>query len=78
MTWQPESPLRPPPGIDLIDAICISADQRERAQAQAPDTTQQMLRAMTMMMQMQAQMMQALTALVMRGDEKGPKDGLRT
>jgi hypothetical protein len=66
MTWQTEHPLRPPPGIDLIDKICISADQRERRQAQAPDVMQQMMTVMTKQTQMQSQILQALVALVAR------------
>jgi len=28
--WQPERPLDRPPGIDLIDAMCIADDKRQR------------------------------------------------
>ena len=54
-------PLQPPPGINLIDAICVAADQRERQQAQAPDMLAQ---AMTMMMQQQSTMLALLAQIV--------------
>jgi hypothetical protein len=64
--WQAERGLGPQPGINLIDAMCINADQRERAQAQQPDFT-----AMLMTMQQtQTQMMQVLAALVLRLEDK--------
>jgi len=53
--WQAERPLQPQPGIDLIDRMCVTADQRERQQAQAPDTMTQMVAACTAMLQMQTQ-----------------------
>jgi hypothetical protein len=68
--WQAERPLQPQPGIDLIDRMCINADQRERQQAAAPDTMTQMMAACTTMMQMQSQTIQALTALVLGEDDK--------
>jgi hypothetical protein len=43
--WQSQRELGPQPGIDLIDRMCINADQRERAQAQQPDY-QRMIEAM--------------------------------
>ena len=70
MTWQSDHPLRPPPGIDLIDAICISADLRERQQAQAPDMMQQMMAVMTKQMEMQSQILASLAAVVARMDDK--------
>jgi hypothetical protein len=63
-------PLQPPPGINLIDAICVAADQRERQQAAQPDMMAQMAQAMMTMQQMQTQMLQALTALVLRMEDK--------
>jgi hypothetical protein len=69
MTWQTEHPLQPPPGIALVDAICISADQRERQQAQAPDMMQQMMAVMTKQMEMQSQILAALAAVVARMDK---------
>jgi len=71
MTWQTDRLLRPPPGIDLIDEICISADQRERMQAAQPDKTQQMMQAMAMMMQQQTQML-ALLAQLTNKEEASP------
>jgi hypothetical protein len=63
-------PLGPMPGIDLVDRICIAADQRERAQAaQATDFTQ-MMAVMTKQMEMHSQMLTALVALVARMDDK--------
>ena len=67
--WQAERPLQPQPGIDLIDRMCINADQRERAQAQRPDFMQ----AAMMMMQMQTQTLAALAALVSRMEDQKPK-----
>jgi hypothetical protein len=69
------TPIQPPPGIALIDKICIAADQRERQQAQqaqAPDMTQ-MMAVMMKMMEMQSLTLRALTALVMGDDENKPK-----
>jgi hypothetical protein len=63
---QLERPLQPPPGVALIDKICIAADQRERRQAQAPDRMEQMMVALTQMMEMQTRTLQALAAVVMR------------
>jgi hypothetical protein len=64
--WQSERGLGPQPGIDLIDRMCIAADQRERAQAQQPDFA-----AMLMTMQQtQNLMMQALAALMLRLEAK--------
>jgi hypothetical protein len=71
MTWQTERPLRPPPGVHLIDAICISADRRERQQAAQPEMLQQM---MAMLAKMQAQQLQILAALVARMDDKPKPD----
>jgi hypothetical protein len=65
-----ERPLQPPPGIALVDAICISADQRERAQAAAPDMMAQMAQAMMTMQNTQNMMMQALAALMLRLEAK--------
>jgi hypothetical protein len=62
--------MRPPPGIDLVDKICLAADQRERAQAQAPDMMMQMAQAMMAMQTTQTQMLQALVALVARMEGK--------
>jgi len=73
MTWQTERPLRPPPGIDLIDKICVAADQRERQQAQAPDMMVQMTQAMAQMTQQQTQIIAALAALVSRMQDHTPK-----
>jgi hypothetical protein len=70
MTWQADRPLRPPPGIDLIDAICISADQRERQQAAAPERMEQMMAVMTKQMEMQSQILASLAAVVARMDDK--------
>jgi hypothetical protein len=72
MTYQSDHPLRSPPGCDLIDAICISADQRERMQAAQPGM---LIQAMAMMMQQQKQMLQVLTALVARmvDENKAPE-----
>jgi len=68
-----ERPLGPPPGINLIDAICISADRRERAQAQAPDMMAQMAQAMAMMQTTQTQILQVLAALVSRMEDQKSK-----
>ena len=71
--WQAERPLQPQPGIDLIDRMCINADQRERQQAAAPDTMTQMMACCTTMMQMQTQTLAALAALVSRMEDQKPK-----
>jgi hypothetical protein len=71
--WQAEHPLQPQPGIDLIDRMCINADQRERQQAAAPDTMMQMMTACATMMQMQTQTLAALAALVSRMEDQKPK-----
>ena len=60
--WQNERPLGAQPGVDLIDRMCINADQRERQQAMRPDFTE----AAMMMLQLQSQQIAALAALVMR------------
>jgi len=73
MTWQTERPLRPPAGIDWVDKICLAADARERAQAQAPDTMMQMMTVCATMMQMQTQTLAALAALVSRMEDQKPK-----
>jgi hypothetical protein len=70
MTWQNEHPLQPPPGIALVDAICISADQRERQQAAAPDMMAQMMAVVIKQVEMQAQILTALAALVARMESK--------
>jgi len=67
--WQAERRLGPQPGIDLIDRMCINADQRERQQAQQPDVMQFM---MTMQRQ-QTQILAALAALVARTEDQKPK-----
>jgi hypothetical protein len=67
--WQAERGLGPQPGINLIDRMCINADQRERAQAQQPDLTQ----AVLTMMQMQSQTLAVLTALLSRMEDQKPK-----
>jgi len=67
---QLDRPLAPPPGIGLRDKICISADQRERRLAQAPDRMEQMMMAMTQMMEMQTRTLQALAAQLLRDDNK--------
>ena len=68
-----ERPLRPPAGIDWVDKICLAADARERAQAQAPDTMMQMMTVCATMMQMQTQTLAALAALVSRMEDRKPK-----
>jgi hypothetical protein len=73
---QVERPLQPPPGVDLIDRICLAADQRERRQAQAPDRMEQMMAALAQMMEMQTRTLQALATVVMRGKAK-PKSRRR-
>jgi hypothetical protein len=60
MTWQTERPLRPPAGIDLVDKICVAADQRERRQAAAPDVMQQMLQSSMMTQQLMAKLIDIL------------------
>jgi hypothetical protein len=72
MTWQTDRPLRPPPGIDLIDAICISADHRERQQAMRPDS-ERMMEMMVQMMQLQSQTLQAVAAAILRYDKPKAK-----
>jgi hypothetical protein len=64
-------PIQPPPGIDWVDKICIAADQRERAQAAAPDMMAQMAQAMMMMMMMMQQQstMIALLAQIVTNQE---------
>jgi hypothetical protein len=71
--WQAERPLQPQPGIDLIDRMCINADQRERQQAAAPDTMTQMMTVCATMMQMQTQTLAAVAALVSRMEDQKPK-----
>jgi hypothetical protein len=61
MTWQTERPLQPPPGIDLVDRICIAADQRERAQAQQPDLMQFMIKMTEQQTKILALLAQILT-----------------
>ena len=63
--------MKPPPGVDLIDRMCIAADQRERQQAMRPDS-ERMMEIMVKMMEMQSQTLQAVAAAILRG-EKGPK-----
>jgi len=72
-TGNRETPIASPPGINLVDAICVAADQREWAQAAAPDMMAQMAQVMTMVMQQQSQMLQALALLVLRDDDDKPK-----
>jgi hypothetical protein len=67
--WQAEHGLGPQPGINLIDRMCINADQRERAQAQRPD----LMQVMMMMTQQQNQIIAALAALVARMEDQTPK-----
>jgi hypothetical protein len=69
MTWQTDRPLQPPPGIDLVDKICLAADQRERQQAMRPD----FMESAMMMLQIQSQQIAALAALVMRNDNPKAK-----
>jgi hypothetical protein len=69
MTWQSDRPLQPPPGIDLVDKICLAADQRERQQAQPPD----FMEAAMQMLTMQSQQIAALAALVLKDDKAKPK-----
>jgi hypothetical protein len=68
-----ERSLQPPPGIGLIDAMCIAADARERAQAQQPADLAQMMAVMTKMMEMQSQTLQAVAAAILREDKAKPK-----
>ena len=63
-------PLGPPPGSELIDKICIAADQRERQQAAQPDMMAQMMAVMLKQSEMQSQMLTALVALVARMEDK--------
>jgi hypothetical protein len=65
--------MKPPPGIELIDRICIAADQRERQQAAAPGTMAQMMQAMTMMLQQQSTMIALLAQIVTNQDAKPDK-----
>src|SRR6516165_5277434 len=58
--WQNERPLGTQPGIDLIDRMCINADQRERQQAQQPADSERMMEIMVTMMQMQSQTLHAV------------------
>ena len=70
--WQRPVELGPQPGIDLIDRMCINADQRERAQAMRPD----FMETAMMMLQIQSQQIAALAALVLRlEDQEKPKKG---
>jgi hypothetical protein len=62
--------IQPPPGVDLVDKIAVAFDQRERAQAAAPDTMAQMVQVMMTMQATQTQMLQALTTIVMRMEER--------
>jgi hypothetical protein len=73
MSEYAERPLQPPPGVALIDKICIAADQRERRQAQAPDRMEQMMVAMAQMMEMQTRTLQALATLALKDNEPKPK-----
>jgi hypothetical protein len=66
--------MKPPPGIDLVDKICLAADARERQQAAVPDTMAQMTQAMMMMMQQQSTMIALLAQIVTNQDAK-PKAG---
>jgi hypothetical protein len=59
--WQAERGLQPQPGIDLIDRICINADQRERAQAQQPDLMQVLLQQQEQQTKILALLAQILT-----------------
>jgi hypothetical protein len=55
------SPIRPPPGIDLIDKLCEAQDRRDRL----PDQQQaQFMMAMQMMMQVTSQT-QAIAKLLL-------------
>jgi hypothetical protein len=63
-------PLGPPPGSELIDKICIAADQRERQQAAQPDMMAQMMAVMLKQSEMQSQMLAALVALLARMEGK--------
>ena len=67
--WQNERPLGTQPGIDLIDRMCINADQRERQQAQRPDFMEVAMQMLTV----QSQQIAALAALVMREDKPKAK-----
>jgi hypothetical protein len=67
--WQAERPLQPPPGIALIDAMCVAADQRERQQAMRPD----FMEAAMMMLQVQSQQIVALAALVLKDNKPKSK-----
>jgi hypothetical protein len=66
--WQNERPLGTQPGIDLIDRMCINADQRERQQAQRPDFMEVAMQMLTV----QSQQIATLAALVMRKDKPKP------
>jgi hypothetical protein len=64
------TPLGPVPGINLVDQICLAADQRERQQAaQATDFTQ-MMAVMIKQMETQSQILAALAALVLQPKRK--------
>jgi hypothetical protein len=63
-------PIQPPPGVELIDKICIAADQRERAQAAQGTDFTQLMTVMTKQMEMQSQMLTALAAVVLRMEGK--------
>jgi len=75
--WQAERPLGPQPGINVIDAMCISADQRERAQAQAPDMMMQMAQALMMMQQMQTSTLAILAQIVANQESAPAKPGAK-
>jgi len=64
--------VNPPPGVDLIDKMCIAADRRERQQAMRPDS-ERMMEIMVQMMQMQSQTLQAVAAAILRNDKGKPK-----
>jgi hypothetical protein len=64
--------VKPPPGVDLIDRMCIAADQRERQQAMRPDS-ERMMEIMVRMMAMQSQTLQAVAAATLCDDKGKPE-----
>jgi hypothetical protein len=66
--WQAQRELGPQRDIELIDRMCVNADQREREQATAPDVMAQIAAACTAMVNLQSQTIQALALLLNNND----------
>ena len=71
--WQAEIPISSPPGVGLIDQMCINADAQERLQQAQPTDMMRMMQACMAMMRLQTTTVQALAALIMRNDDKPDK-----